>query len=442
MRVILLVATVLSVAGILAVWANRQLLDTGYWTRTSTKLLENRAIQDELSSYLTEQLYANVDLAGELRSGLPKQLKPLAGPAAGGLRTVIEEGILAALQTSHVQGLWRSASEVSHKQFVNLIENRGTVVRTPGRGAVVLDLRPIVANVAARFGTPPEVIAKLQDSVGRITILRSKTLETMQGTARGLRALAIVLPVLVLLLLALAVGLSSGRRSRALLAVGILGILSGAIALIVRSVAGAQVVGALVKTESVRPAANATWSIATSVLVEVAVATVFIGALVSLAGLLAGGSRWAVSLRRAFAPYLRDRPDLAFGSAAIVLVLFFLWGPIEASHRLIGILLIAALTLLGVELLRRQAASEFPHAHYVAERDGLRGRASEVRDELVRRGQRLRTGATAVAGGSAPGPPAAPSAPVDQLERLAALHESGGLSDDEFAAAKHRLLSD
>ena len=35
-RTILLVATVLSVAAIFAVWANRQLLDTGYWTRTNT----------------------------------------------------------------------------------------------------------------------------------------------------------------------------------------------------------------------------------------------------------------------------------------------------------------------------------------------------------------------------------------------------------------------
>jgi hypothetical protein len=85
-RAILALAAVLCVASIFAVWANRQLLDTGYWTRTNTKLLENGAIKRELSTYLTEQLYANVDLAGELRSGLPKELKPLAGPAAGGLR--------------------------------------------------------------------------------------------------------------------------------------------------------------------------------------------------------------------------------------------------------------------------------------------------------------------------------------------------------------------
>jgi len=42
-----------------------------------------------------------------------------------------------------------------------------------------------------------------------------------------------------------------------------------------------------------------------------------------------------------------------------------------------------------------------------------------------------------------PAPPAAAPAPADstaELERLAKLHESGALTDAEFAAAKSRLL--
>ena len=40
-------------------------------------------------------------------------------------------------------------------------------------------------------------------------------------------------------------------------------------------------------------------------------------------------------------------------------------------------------------------------------------------------------------------PPPAPSAAdaTGELERLASLHESGALSDDEFAAAKQQVLS-
>jgi hypothetical protein len=195
--------------------------------------------------------------------------------------------------------------------------------------------------------------------------------------------------------------------------------------------------------------ADAAWSIATSVLVEVAVGTIFIGALVSIAGLVAGRSRWSSSLRRLLAPYLRDRPDVAFGATGVVLVLFFLWGPIQATHRLVGIVLISVLTLIGVELLRRQTRSEFPAVHYVPERDGLRGRTLGARELLVRGGSRLRAGVSAAEEGRQarmPGavgrPEPAVASPVEQLERLAALHAGGELTDEEFAAAKRRLLSD
>jgi hypothetical protein len=445
-RAILALAAVLCVASIFAVWANRQLLDTGYWTRTNTKLLENRAIKGELSAYLTEQLYANVDLAGELRSGLPKELKPLAGPAAGGLRTVLEEGIVVALGTSQLQTLWRRASELTHRQLVALVENKAKVVRTPGGGAVVLDLRPIVANLANRFGAPAAVVEKLRASVGEVTILRSKTLETMQGAARGLRDLAIVLPALVLLALALAVGLSRGRRSRALTAAGLVGVGAGLATLIVRSLAGTRLVDELARTEAVRPAASAAWSILTSLLVELSVATICIGVLVVLAGLLGGRSRSATATRQALAPYLRDRADIVFAATGVALLLVLLWGPIAATQKLLGIVVLVVLTLLGVELLRRQTAGEFPDARYLPERDGVRGRVAGARTQLGRRGARPRTGVSGVAatavGGDHGRAHSTRTPAVDQLERLAALHASGALTDAEFAAAKRELLPD
>jgi hypothetical protein len=75
---------------ILAVWANRQLLNTDNWTNTSSELLENRVIRDQIGVFLVDQLYANVDVSAELREALPERLQPLAGPAAGGLRQLAE----------------------------------------------------------------------------------------------------------------------------------------------------------------------------------------------------------------------------------------------------------------------------------------------------------------------------------------------------------------
>ena len=105
MRSLIGVATVLGIVAIFAVWANRQLLDTGYWTSTNTKLIESPPIREAVSGYLTEQLYANVDVAGELGKELPSELKPLAAPAAGALKDVVQKGFNLLLERPRVQEL-------------------------------------------------------------------------------------------------------------------------------------------------------------------------------------------------------------------------------------------------------------------------------------------------------------------------------------------------
>jgi hypothetical protein len=440
-RSMLGLAAVLSVVGIFAVWANRQLLDTSYWTATNTKLLENSAIQNELSSYLTDQIYANVNVAGEIRAGLPSELKPLAGPAAGGLRSVVEKGIVLALQQPRVQQLWKTANEVTHRQFVNLIENKSSVIHTPGGGAVYLDLRPIVSELATRLGAPASTAEKIPPNIAQIKIVSSKSLETAQAGVRVLRGLAIVLPLLVLLLFAGAIGLARGRRARTLLNVGVVCVGAGLVALLARTVIGNQVVNTLASTEAVRPAASAAWSIGTSVLVDIAGAMIFIGVLVVLAGMLGGHSRWATATRRSLAPYLRDRADIAFGVVAVALLILFAWGPIEATQKLTGILLITVLTLFGTQMLRRQTAVEFPDAPSAGGMDSVRKGLADSWSRLSRGGASLRAGFAERVGEHGGGNPATSGDAVSGLERLAALHTSGSLTDEEFAAAKRELLT-
>ena len=103
MRSLIGVATVLGVVAIFAVWANRQLLDSSYWGNTSAQMIQSPPIREALAGYLTDQLYANVDVAGELRGELPPELKPLAAPAAGALHSLVEKGVNLALERPRVQ---------------------------------------------------------------------------------------------------------------------------------------------------------------------------------------------------------------------------------------------------------------------------------------------------------------------------------------------------
>jgi hypothetical protein len=354
------VATVLGVVAIFAVWANRQLLDSGYWANTSTKMLESPPIREALAGYLTDQLYANVNVTGELRGELPSELKPLAAPAAGALRGLVEKGVNFALERPRVQGLWRKANEVAHGEFVKLIENHGQYVHTPGHGEVIIDLRPLLSDAATRVGAPTSVVAKIPPNVAELRVVKANSLKTMQNAVNLLRSLALVLPLLVYLLFALAIYLARGRRRETLIAVGCAFVGAALVVLVARGVLGNTVVNSLATTASVKPAVQAVYSIGTSVLSDIAWATILIGIVIVLAGLLAGPTRVATTLRRLMAPYLRERPDLSYGALALLLLLLFLWGPIVATRTFLGILIITVLGFFGLHVLRRETAREFP----------------------------------------------------------------------------------
>src|SRR5436190_9575230 len=132
-------ASIIGFFAVFAVWAKRQVLETNTWTDTSTELLADDAVNAALSGYLVDQLYANVDVEGELRSALPPQAQALAGPAAGGLRELAVKAASEALQRPRVQDLWKTANEQAHGAFLHLIEGGGPAVSTTG-GDVTLNL--------------------------------------------------------------------------------------------------------------------------------------------------------------------------------------------------------------------------------------------------------------------------------------------------------------
>ena len=129
---VLVLTTILATVAIFAVWANRQLLNTDNWTETSTKLLQNQAIRDQTATYLTDQLYANVDVQGEIQGFLPTELQPLAAPAAGAVRNVVDDVAGKALQNPTVQQAWSDANRTAHQGLVNVIEDKGTYTSING----------------------------------------------------------------------------------------------------------------------------------------------------------------------------------------------------------------------------------------------------------------------------------------------------------------------
>jgi hypothetical protein len=418
----------LAVLAILALWANRQLLDTDNWTDTSSELLEDDAIRNQVAVFLVDQLYANVDVQERLAAALPPRIEPLAGPAAGALRDLAVRGTDALLTRPRAQALWEEANRRSHARLIDVVEGGGEVVSTEG-GDVTLDLKALLGQTADRVGVGARAEARIPDGAAQLTVMRSDRLELAQDAVDALRAAAIVLVILVLGLLALAVGLASGWRREALRAAGVGLVLAGATALVARSLAGDVVVDALASTAAVQPAAESAWSLSTSLLVEAATAAIVYGAVLVGAAWLAGPTAVATATRRTLAPYLRE-PLFAYGGLAVVVLILLVWGPTPAMRRAIPALALIALLALGVEALRRQVAREFP--------DASRAESfAQVRRRVADAGRWAR--------GAAEREPAArqPDAAdrLEQLERLGRLRDAQVLSAAEFEREKARMLT-
>jgi Short C-terminal domain len=411
-RALILLGTVLAVLAIAAVFVNRQALNAENWSDTSSALLEDEAIRSQVAAFLVDEVYANVDVTAEVASALPRRLRPLAGPAANGLRTFAERTTDRTLGRPRVQEAWKQANRVTAQQFIAIAEGESKAITQSG-DAVVLDLRVILLDLVQRLGLPQSLAEKVPPEAGRIQIFSADQAQTAENGVTTLRGLAVVLPFLALFLLGLAVFLARGRRRKTLLHAGFGLIIAGLVVLLARSVVGEQITSSVATTDAVLPAAEHTWAIGTRMLRDVAQATI-IGAIpLVAAALLAGPSSTATAARRAMAPWLRERPGATYSVVAALFVLVIWWGPIPAT-RLVGpVLIMLALLILGVEVLRRQTAREFPTATVADSQAALRAHVQRARDATVNRRGR-----------------------VDHLERLSMLHDRGALTDEEFAAEK------
>jgi hypothetical protein len=419
-RIILIVATVLAVFAIFAIWANRQLMNPSNWAKTSTALLQKQTIRSALSSYLVDQLYANINVQEQLKTGLPTQLKPLAGPVSGALHSVAEEAAEKALATPQVQAAWEKANRAADQALVTIVNGGGSRVQING-GTVSLNLHQIVSDLALRLGLPAGVADKLPPSVANLKVVTSSQLGLIRNLAKALHALAVVLLILVIALYALAVALAGGHRRRALMWVGWGFVLAGLLVILGLKIGQGQLVSAITSDASIEPAANDAYSVATSLLEQVASASIIVGVPVILAGWLAGPARWAIAIRRFLAPRFRERPALAYWITVTLLALVFIWGPIPATRNPLEMLLFTILALVGAHVLREQIEREFPDAQPISMRAALGDKMSRARAAVT--------------------PSSSGPSKANELERLAALHDKGAITDDEYAAAKRELLA-
>jgi len=463
-KALLALGALLAFLSVFAIWVERQALDTSEWVNTSGQLIRDPTIRTAVGDYLVEQLYENVDVEKELEDILPGDTKELAGPAAGGLRQVAGTGAEKVLETGTAQSLWETANRTAHEQLMAVLENKKEAVST-AEGEVKLNLGSMLTNLAGQIGLAKGLAEKLPPDAGQITILKSEQLKTAQDVVIAIKGLALLLSILTFLVFGLAIYLTQGGRWVTVLFSGVALIVAGLLVVVLRHVAGGIVVDQLVKQQNVKPAAEAAWSIGTSLMVSIATTVIVIGALFAAAGWLSSPTGAARGARRVFAPALSRYLPWCYGGLVVILGIYLLSASGVGLRTFLTVVVIGIMAALGLRELSKQTAEEFPGLTFgevfaptrkmigTAVSDAKLGeRASKIKLPEVKRPGGMgipdvrRPGGGRGRGEAAAPPPSradvmrAEDARLSSLERLATLHEKGVLTDEEFAAEKARLL--
>jgi hypothetical protein len=349
-------AAVVAVLALLAGFVRYQAFDKRTFKTTSAKLIADTQLRNQIGAALVDQLYGNVDVAVALRKDLPPDQKRLAGPLAAALRELSGRAAIQLLGRPRVEALWVDSASAAQRQLLKLLENRGAALHTQG-GSVVLDLRPLVVQLAKQIGVNDRVAKRLPGKGVQIQIMQADQLETAQKVTRILKTVGSILWLVPLALIALAIWLGRGRR-RTILRRSVIGAaFAGLLVLVTRTLAGVYVTNHLVASESARPAARDAWNIATQLLADGAWTTIAVMAIAAAGLWLTGDGNAPTAARRAMANPLA-RPEIAFGSVGLFMTLVVWWGPTPQTRRWYLVLTVALLLAAGVELLRRQSTRE------------------------------------------------------------------------------------
>jgi hypothetical protein len=425
--IVLVLASILLILASFAVWVDRVALNTEVFVDTSSELILDDEIRKAVATRAVDELFDNVDVEAELEAQLPADYKNLSGPAAAGLREASYTLVARALEQPRLQRLWTATLEESHQTLVAVLEGDGETVTTEG-GVVTLDLERIVLEAADRIGIRDRVEDRLPEDVGRIEILRSDELDTAQDAFQIMNALAWILPILTLALLALVVWLAGDRR-RAVRRIGISLVLVGVVGLVAVNVVGNYLVNELVAETDTQAAASNAWDILAQLLRDSYRTLIAVGALFLVAAWLAGPGPRAVGARRFLAPAVRNR-IWAYAGLTVVGLILLVVGEVGDFVRFLMVLVLVALGAVWIEATRRRTLHEFPAASGSDALAEARTRLNEWWDTARGRMAEQRP-ASAAPGGDLSA----------TLASLADLHARGELTDDEYSAAKARVLA-
>ncbi|WP_420036969.1 hypothetical protein ACN2WE_36335 [Streptomyces sp. cg28] len=245
--VLIALVAVVGVTSVVGLWGARTALNTDRWVSAVGPLPQDPAVNKAVSTYLTGEIFDQLDVQKKLSDALPPRAAFLAGPVTGAVHDSMGRTVSKLLATDQFRALWEGANRLAHEKMVAVVEQRNANVRVHG-DTVTLNLLPMVNNLLtdleaqlpSLFGKkldlpkltsgelPPGLHDRVEKALGvqlpadfaQIRIYDRHTLGQLQHAVLVLKRALVALLIAVPVLLALALWAAPDRR-RTLLQLGV-----------------------------------------------------------------------------------------------------------------------------------------------------------------------------------------------------------------------------
>jgi hypothetical protein len=373
---------------VVGVWAGNEVSNTDRYVATVEPLIHDPAIQNYLTDQITTQITSRLNVTGIVNqaaaqlsskgltrvSSLLSQFGPQIASSVSGF---IHSTVHSVISSQAMATAWVQVNRIAHQGLVKILSGQGNGALSVKNGQIVLNIGPLV--VVAK----EDLVAhgfKLASSIPPVSVtvalFQAKDLGKAQSLYRLVKALKIVLPILVLLLLAAGVWVAR-RHRRALIGAG-LGLAASMLVLgiglqIARSIYLSSVPSSTLPTD----AAAAAFDAFIHFLREGLRVVLLVGLVVAIGAFFTGPSRAAVQTRswlKSGPEWIRNfgerrgvstgpvgqwtylhRKGLRVGAVALFALIFVFLG--EPTVLTVIVLVILLLVVLGlIELIGRPIA--------------------------------------------------------------------------------------
>ncbi|MFF8670108.1 hypothetical protein [Streptomyces sp. NPDC015242] len=220
-----LLAGLLSLLSVVAVWANSVVQDTDRYVGTVGPLASDPDVQKAVTNRVTAVVLARIDvdaLVKELtdaaaQQGVPPRvaqlLGDLDGPIESGLEQLVGSTVERVVTSSAFETVWADANRRAHAALDKALTGRSDSAVELEDNQVVVDLGPIVGNVKERLVDAGLKAAEKIPAVRTdFVVLASEDVGTVKTYVRVLQILGGWLPVITLLVAAAGIYVAFNRR--------------------------------------------------------------------------------------------------------------------------------------------------------------------------------------------------------------------------------------